>query len=531
MKNYRLAYLFIFPAFVFFVVIFHKFSLGPDFIKSRYDPSYIFLMNSLNIANLSPSDFTIQPGLTLQTIGALSIKFFRLFDYPADMTESVIYNPETYLRALEIELALILAMSAFLAGYALFRYSGDIYAAMMIQLSPIISTNISYVATTFSPDSLVMSTTLLLLAYSIRYIGTSHSKHSTFIFSLICGFGLATKFVFLPSLIIPFILLKSIGRRFAFLILTLASFLFFTIPGILSMGKTLVWLSAFLTKSGKYGTGESNILDPGTYLNNLWKLITDESFFLWLLIAVLFLLFINFIFRSPHKNQSGEAQFLKAMILAIFLQIFISAKQYTPRYMIPAFMMILPVFYFSLKLLPEWLRWTHRIGTVNPVCFLITLFIILSYTIKAKKFNDYSQKQYANSLAFSTMITDYTREKSLIICYGSSSEPYALAFGISSTGRLKNHYASFFLERFKSDLAFFEIYSGKIWSFRTDFKADEFIKGKGRLYLQLRKDFNNPNTLETVERKLREDFGNRNMQIHEVARNQSDEYLFEILIM
>ncbi|MBX7043058.1 MAG: hypothetical protein K1X85_09155 [Ignavibacteria bacterium] len=531
MKTSRLPYLFIFPAFVFFVVISHKFSLGPDFIKSRYDPSYIFLMNSLNIANLSPSDFTIQPGLTLQTIGALSIKFFRLFDYPADMTESVIYNPETYLRALEIEFALILAMSAFLAGYALFRYSGDIYAAMMIQLSPIISINISYVAATYSPDSLLMSATLLLLAYSIRYIGTTHSKHCTFIFSLICGFGLATKFVFLPSLIIPLILLKGFGRRFTLLILTFVSFLFFTIPGILSLGKTLGWLSAFLTRSGRYGTGESNIVDPGTYMNNLWKLITNESLFLWLSVAVLFLLFIRFIFKSPQKNQSGEAQFLKAMILVIILQIFISAKQYTPRYIIPAFMMILPAFYFSFRLLPGWLRWTHSLGTVNPICFLISLFIILSFTINAKKFNDYSQKQYLNSLVFSTMITDYTRDESLIVCYGSSSEPYALAFGISSAGKLRNHYTSFFLDRFKSDLAFFEIYSGKIWSFRTDFKADEFIRRKGRLYLQIRKDFNNLNTLETVERKLKEDFGVRNLQMKEVAKNQSDEYLYEILIL
>lgn len=528
MEKSKRFYLLVIPIFIFFSTISLKNSIGPDYIKSRYDPSYIFLMNSLNIANFHQSYFTIQPGITLQTMGAVSLRFCQLFEYPVSLAESVISNPETYLKGLEILLALVLAISLYLLGAVIYKYSDDMFGSMLLQLSPLVSLNMTYVAVTFSPDSILMSVTIIMLAYAIYFTYNSEPKYPSLIFGLISGFGLATKFSFFPLIIFPLFLLRGKKRLLLFPFFTLISFVFFMIPGILRMGVTFSWLTQYFVKSGKYGTGESNVVDTKLFASNILNLLVGESFFIWVLCFTIFSFAVLLFFRRKKNLRTKEFYLLCAIILTILLQILISAKQYTPRYMIPAFLLVLPGFYILLRYMSERFKSLTTNKLAQMVCFILVLFLLIKSSLDVKKFNKYSSWEQNECLSFIDASREITKESITIICYGSSSEHYALAFGINATGPHKEDYFQILRPKFTSDFVFYESYAGRFWTINNDKWINDFQNGKTKLFLQIRADNNNLNTLETVKKKLEDELGMGNIMLNEKLSNSAKEQLFEI---
>ena len=89
--------LIILPAFLFITSRIIKDAQGPYYLNFS-DPSYAYLISSLNLARGFNIVYTDHPGTTVQVIGAITIKvYYLLSNKNTDLARDVLMRPEDYL--------------------------------------------------------------------------------------------------------------------------------------------------------------------------------------------------------------------------------------------------------------------------------------------------------------------------------------------------------------------------------------------------------------------------------------------------
>jgi len=278
----------ILPLLLIMLSIFYRASRGDYFLTWQYDPSYVYLINSLNIAQLKGygSGFIVHPGITVQLAGAIIVKVLHSLNaLNIDMALDVFSRPEFYLWRINLIFNVMVGMTLFVLGFLTYKKLG-IYAAIILQSTPFYFSVTYLVLSDVNSEIFLVLTTLLLIAVSIVFINNEHqsSKNSfiyAIVYGLICGFGLATKLTFLPILIIPLILIRGLSSKSLFVFVTFFGFFIFVYPAISSanVNEFSEWVKNLATRSGRYGTGSDNYVDTAMFIQNLKIIFTIEILF------------------------------------------------------------------------------------------------------------------------------------------------------------------------------------------------------------------------------------------------------------
>ncbi len=125
------------------LVIFAAFHLnkisGPYWLNANLDPSYVYLMNALNVSNLHRPLHTDHPGTPVQVAGGVIIRLLNLTSDKDSTSRSVISNPERYLHIINNTLIILYAMCLLLAGYVALLVWQNILASIAVQSTPFLS--------------------------------------------------------------------------------------------------------------------------------------------------------------------------------------------------------------------------------------------------------------------------------------------------------------------------------------------------------------------------------------------------------
>ncbi len=321
-----------------------------DTIKARdkawygggYDPEYAYLFNSLNTACFKLPGHIDHPGTTVQVTGGLVLLGSRVFDQRDEsLKEAVLSDPEHYIRILNIATAVIGSLSLFLLALILVNKSGNLWFALMLQLSPFISGFILFNGfTRITQELMHMVAAFGMAAVSIFwYLDRKNEPQRKFIlvFGIISGFGMASKLLFAPLLIIPFVLFYPLKDKYRYLIITAISFIVFTLPVIRLYPNMLYWVYRLFFHTGQYGTGSKGIIEPSAYLDDLLNLFVVSPVF-----AVIFginilvlLLLVYFRMRRKRWDDLCAARLLLAATLAQAAGYLLVAKQPKEAYLLP----------------------------------------------------------------------------------------------------------------------------------------------------------------------------------------------------
>lgn len=109
-----------------------KYSLG-EYFSAWYDPSYVYLINSLNFAQLS--GFGVghidHPGTPVQVFGAIVVKLYHtLSNGNIDIAKDVFSRPEDYLLQINRAFLLLNSIALLLLGIFVYRISRDLYLSV-----------------------------------------------------------------------------------------------------------------------------------------------------------------------------------------------------------------------------------------------------------------------------------------------------------------------------------------------------------------------------------------------------------------
>ncbi|HMQ69874.1 MAG TPA: hypothetical protein PKA90_12810 [Ignavibacteria bacterium] len=518
MKNTKaLLTLLILP--IFFIFLSNLFTdiYSPYYLNYHHDPSYVYLLNFLNLATGHFAGHVEHPGTPLHVIGAVVIKIYHVFFGKADITTDVITRPEIYLRAVNFAVLMLNAAVLYLLGLNIYRIYRNIYAGIFMQLCPFVSINIFMQFSDVNSESFIAVPVMLMLIYAFRYIDLNASDGKEdmkfiLIFSVITGLGICTKIILFPLILIPLLLFNNYKQKLILIFLSGVSFFIFFIPGIVEYRYFLEWIGKLFFKSGMYGGGEEGILNPAKFISNLQTIIlTEKLFALVIFITLIFLIFSFFTFRRSAKegvvlfiNSDKYFRLLTGLFSAVSAGTLMIAKHYVSRYMISYLMLTIPVLFLMIYISYNTDSFNFKSLKVSLNTIFVSLIIIIIVLNFRKYLFTYEDNitEKNNSMIIHDILRNDHSNDILISGHMEINQGTALHFGTSFTGRMNVIYKKE-LSRFYPHQIIFNYIHDQIFKLSRDTDLEEMLNS-GKRIVFLSDKYNSP---ESLIAKIKNDYG------------------------
>jgi hypothetical protein len=438
---------------------------GPFWLGTNYDPDYVYLLNSVNTAELKKVGHYDHPGTTVQVIGALTIRTVYLFSGSGENLKSdVLKRPEAYLNAINGVFVVLNAMMLYILGLAAFLITREIMLCIWLQLTPFFSTIIMTEGLTrVAPEPLLFFTamffTLLLVKYH-RY--GAGDKKIVIYFGLAAGFGMATKITFLPLMLMPFILFPGIRKKIVYGISALLSMVFFTLPIVSVYGKFYQWVYSILTHEGIYGNGPKGVISLQKYIGNITKLLTDNPMFTILLISTAAAVATGLLVPKLRRKIKGNLTYklLTTVLITEMAGLLMVGKHPGNRYLLPVLMLTGIAVYGLGHFLKDFILVGEN-DYAKQVTAIVIFMAIAGIVVNpvGRLMDTAKQKAWRKkqSLELNRRMQNNYEDSTKIYSYGSSSLLQALKFG--NVYSLNN--SAELLDRENKNVYFYSIFNRK----------------------------------------------------------------------
>ena len=525
----------ILPSLLFLSAHILKVIQGPYYLNF-YDPGYVYLINALNLAQLSGygvGHFD-HPGTTVQTIAAFALKLYHFTGSGnTDIVRDVLSRPEEYLFFLNKVFVTLSCIALYFLGLFTYRITGNILISLLVQLSPFASTEIFYGLIIVTPDNFLVFISLIFIASLIYYLFALINEEKIpvkliLIWGIICGAGIVTKLNFLPVAIIPFLMIKGIKGKSVFTITLLITFTILFLPALSNTENFLNWIEKLFIHSGRYGNGEANIINESTYFSNIRLIfLKDKLYFLTYLICA-FTLIISFVKKINFSEVMESIDFKRRrkLLFVIFIsmnfQILLVAKHYNQYYMIPSFMLCAFVMILSSFILVEYFKYFSIRQNLNYLLIpLIVIFILFSsYKIIYSYYEGEGQRLEAEKIV--NFIEENYQKDFVISGFGSADPECALAFGVMYAGSQSKVYNKILYDKLNSHI-FYNPWINQLYSISDEAEIRDGISRSKKIILQI----GSYGSAEQFANLLSSVYSKRIISYKEVFKNKNGETVYE----
>jgi len=500
---------------------------GPNYNYSLADPSYVYLLNSLTMSEFESSGHTDHPGTPLQITGAVILKsYFAFFHEKDNIAEDVIYRPESYLRVLDHTLIVFNALGLFLAGLLIFKIYKIETAAMIFQTLPFVSISLLEVYSLVKPENIAFFLILLQIVLIMKYVydlNSSGKNYYIYISGLLCGIILSLKISFLCIIILPLIIFPGIRQKAVFTGSVILVFVVSIFPVISNMEYFISWVSDLFLHSGRYGTGESTIINSNDFFKNILKIISNEKYYI---ITYLFIISVIIFLKFKKKDNDQtvspkEKKLCTALFIAMSLQIILVAKHYSSRYMFPALILSVPALFVSANI--YYRIYLSKYGAKFLYTGLLSFLLLFGFYNCRKQL---AKSNYLNSECLK--ITDYIntnyKDASVVLSPGVTSESAALLFAYYYTPEVSRPELKKLISQRFPDIVWYDVFNNMLFTFEGEFDTDNLtVSGKPYIYRTSDENYNNA-FIKNYE-KL---YNTNNIKLTKLFSNENGELIYKI---
>ncbi|OGW97021.1 MAG: hypothetical protein A2Z81_06505 [Omnitrophica WOR_2 bacterium GWA2_45_18] len=474
-----------------------KQATGPYWLGPNSDPSYIYLLNSLYIADHKTPKYIDHPGLPLQILGAGVIKAFSFHrDSPA-MVRAVLTDPEHYLNVVSYVLVILYLVTLGLVGFYALKKTNNIVFALFVQIPSFLYLTLdAYQGSDVLPIiANVNAETLLITVGNLYGIGVlklySEARGEALrgsvqilggvFLGILGGLGLATKFTFFPMLLVPFLLLKGVKAKGAFILSSVLTFFSALLPALPHWSRMFHWLKIVATDTAIYAKeskGLSDILHSS--IQSVPWLVAENLFFVVSVMAGVIVFVWSL--RSQPKSIAQPAdqedkilmRFLAVLCLAALVQILMVAERPASHYLTAAVGLcglILGFIYLVVE---------KTAGIKKLPVTIVLIALILFHAGSAVWFQKRLKEVNREVYDFSRMV--YTAYPNCIVCgyYRSSSKEYALNFGDENAGP---RVYSDLLQELYPRAVFMQVFNGMFHNYKWNLDMEGLRKASACLLL------------------------------------------------
>jgi len=317
---------------------------GPAWLWFNLDPDYYYLLDALNVLNLTTPGHVYHPGTTVDWLGALILKVAYLGADAKTIITAVLNDPEHHLRLIGGVFVLLNGLAVLALGLAGYRVSGRLPPALLLQLAPGISMLVLKSAFHVKPEALLLASTLVLATVSVLSLKDEwlnrHPLRFAIAFGVVAGFGVATKITAAPVFVLPVLVLYGVGIRAVIVygVVALAALIVFTLPALAAYDVFFDWMAKVSQGSGAYGGGGP--FDWTVYSKNIAKLFKRPAFSVVFVLSGIALVWAAVRHRQARPLPGAEVRLLAGIWIAQGLHVLVVAKQPNVLYMLPSFVLI-----------------------------------------------------------------------------------------------------------------------------------------------------------------------------------------------
>lgn len=502
---------------------------GP-YYNGLTDPSYVYLINSLSLAQMNGYNIghVDHPGTPLQIAGAVVIKIYYTFSNGKnDIAEDVLARPEVYLNAIDFALIILNSAGLFIMGLIIFNLRKNCFTAMFFQTVPFVSINMLEVFSLVKPENFAFFIIVILLSLMVKIVYDPPENFNTILIlsGVICGLIMAVKISFICILLIPLLLFPGIKKKLIFIATASGSFLIFVLPAVSNAGYFIDWVGKLILHEERYGKGVDSILNTGSFIQNIAKIYNNERFFAvvyFLIIAVLILsLILN---KKSTENVNGnsiEMKFLFSIFFAMSVNVALVAKHYSHRYMFPALILSIPGLYISVLILHK--KFLSKIN-VNAVFGFLLLFIVIFGAYNSRKILAKTKTRVNETVKLNNFINSNYPGTDIILSSNVSNEFTGLLLAYFYSGEnVKEKYKNIIISRYPN-VTWYDLFNNRIYSLTDSYEAvDKFRSGKTVLFQTMDSGYNNI-FLENIQ----SNHNLRDVTLTEVYSNNNGELLYKL---
>ena len=380
MKKHKFSALFlIIPLFIIGWGIFNVYYFN-IFYSRAVDPEYPYLLNGLNVALLEFSRIGHfdHPGTPFQVYCGLIIRITHLLTGKDAIAQDVFNRPDYYLNAINISLFILYAVLCFFIARIGRKREIKTWHILILQSGVLLNSLMLWLFCRVMVERMLVVVAFLFIVVYLLYGYKNRNLLKFAIWSgVIMGMGMATKFNFLPIIILPFFLIHSNKNRCIYAATGVTSFFFFLLPIIKRFNEYKKFITAIATHDGFYGEGAKRMFDPSRMKAGFFQIFETAPELTLLIFTIIAALFLAFLFKKKTGTNKQIVLFIGMLFIIVF-QIIMVSKHFKESYILPLVLMY-PLFLFLLDDFFQRIG-SHKKWTLIPVILVIT--VCIGFTIK-----------------------------------------------------------------------------------------------------------------------------------------------------
>ena len=482
---YNLPFVLIPFLIIYFYVQLRIFS-GP-YMLNCFDPEYTYLLNGICLGQLKfDLGHVDNPGTPLQVIAAIVTRIVHVFNQTdKSYAEDIISNPQFYLSAINIVNVSLVSLAILITGIYIYRLTRNIGLSLLVQFTPFAYLTFIVNTVRIFPEVVLIIPVLIMIVALIHYIYDANSKIKLnkyiIAFSLISGLGLSFKLDFLSLLLIPLIVIPSLKYKARYLLVSLVSFFIFAFPVLWKLNFFFHWVKGLFIHSGRYGTGDSNVINTSDFFNHISNLF--ETFRLYFIVLIL-LLIVAIIFLIKRLNlKNGNYKLYKVLlglIASFTFHIALVSKHFSHHYMLPSLYLTCFAIFIFIEILGK------RQQIIKGIVATVIIIVLgLAFYKSFAGMAVWKKEANANKI---TVIEDtrsiVTGKPFIIIAqpYDFYFEESGLLFGLLHTGKHVFYFKKIFKKCYP-DIFIYDCSITKFFYWADFFPPDEFLKKYDNIYV------------------------------------------------
>ena len=390
MKKTKFSLLFlIVPLFILGWGIFSLYFYAPFYAYSP-DPEYACLLNGLNVSLLefNRMAYVDNPGTTLQVYSGLIIRITHFFAGKDTVAQDVINRPEYYLSAISLSLIILNAFLCFLIAWVGKKRDIKTWQLLILQSGVLFSVSMLTLFHRLNSERWVIIVSLLfIIVYLLYGYKDKHPLKFAIWSGVVMGMGMATKFNFLPVILLPFLLINTNKNRLIYSATGVASFFFFLLPVIGKLRYFFNFIIGIATHDGIYGNGEKRIFNPETMKVGFSQIFHLTPALAFLIFAIVTAIILAVRYRKKY-GKNRQILLFTGMLFTTLLQMIMVAKHFNYFYMLPLITMY-PLFLFLfddfVQEIGNYKKWTLLPGILLFIIFFGSTTKQIYYELQGAK--------------------------------------------------------------------------------------------------------------------------------------------------
>jgi len=378
MRKIKLSpFLLLIPLFIIVWGFLNLYFFDP-FYAHASDPEYPYLLNGLNVALLEFSRIGHfdHPGTPFQIYCGLIIRLTHIFSGKEAIAQDVISRPEYYLSAISFSLIILQAFLCFLIAWIGKKREISTWKLIVLQSGVLFSLTTLWLFCRVIPERWIVVVSLLFtIVYLLYGYKDKHPLKFAIWSGVIMGMGFATKFNFLPIILLPFLLINSSRNKLIYAISGVASFFIFLLPIIKKIGYFRDFIVGIATHDGFYGGGEKRMFNPDSVQTSISQILDQSPILMLFILVIIIALIFAIICRKKHKTNR-QIMFFAGMLFIIFLQIIMVVKHFKFYYLLP----LITIYPFVLFILDDFFQKTGKSNKFAQLPVILIFIIFTSFT-------------------------------------------------------------------------------------------------------------------------------------------------------